>query len=61
MEKPTKLHATIPIKPERAKCAVRGMVALNGMCGKVIVGGTYCGHDGPCVHKVAPVPTGAAP
>lgn len=39
---------------ERPKCAVRGLVAPGGMCGKVIVGATYCGHSGECVHKVMP-------
>ena len=32
-------------------CAVRGVLTEGGMCGKVIVGGKYCGHDGACKHK----------
>ena len=37
----------------KPKCAVKGMVRPGAMCGAVIVGGVYCGHDGNCQHKIA--------
>ena len=36
---------------EMKTCAVRGVLAPGGMCGKIIVGGKFCGHDGACEHK----------
>jgi hypothetical protein len=40
------------VKPKlQATCVVRGVLAPGGMCGKIIVGGKFCGHDGPCEHK----------
>ena len=36
---------------EMNTCAVRGMPVPGAMCGKVIVGGKFCGHDGTCEHK----------
>lgn len=36
---------------EMNTCAVRGMIVPGAMCGKVIVGGKFCGHDGECEHK----------
>ena len=36
----------------KPKCAVKGMVRPGAMCGAVIVGGVYCGHEGECSHKV---------
>ena len=38
----------------KPKCAVQGMLSPRAMCGSVIVGCVYCGHDGPCEHKVEP-------
>ena len=35
----------------KPKCAVKGMVRPGVMCGAVIVGGIYCGHEGACQHK----------
>lgn len=32
-------------------CAVRGVLHAGCMCGKVIVGGKFCGSDGDCEHK----------
>ena len=39
----------------KPKCAVKGMVRPGAMCVAVIVGGEYCGHEGECSHKVAPM------
>jgi hypothetical protein len=39
---------------EQPRCAVRGLVARGVMCGRVRVGGEFCGHAGDCPHKVIP-------
>lgn len=36
---------------EMKTCAVKGWFPGGGMCGKIIVGGKFCGHDGPCEHQ----------
>ena len=41
---------------DKPKCAVKGMVRYGAMCGSVIVGGVYCGHEGACQHKQAALP-----
>lgn len=37
---------------EMNTCAVRGSIEPGAICGKVIVGGKFCGHDGDCPHKL---------
>lgn len=36
---------------EMNTCAVGGMIKPGALCGKCIVGGKFCGHDGDCEHK----------
>lgn len=38
----------------RPRCAVRGILrhGTTAICGHVIVGGEFCGHDLECQHKV---------
>jgi len=38
---------------EKPICAVNGLVAKNGMCGYVIVGGSRCGFKGECQHQIS--------
>ena len=35
----------------KTKCAVRGLVQPNAMCGHLIVGGSLCAYKGSCQHQ----------
>lgn len=50
-ELPILFSAPNPAAP-RPICAVKGLVRPGAMCGAIIVGGKYCGHNGECSHKL---------
>ena len=35
----------------KTKCAVRGLVQPNALCGNLIVGGSLCAYKGSCQHQ----------
>ena len=35
----------------KSKCAVRGLVQPNAMCGHLIVSGFFCAYKGSCQHQ----------
>ncbi len=43
----------------KPRCAVGGIftaLGKTGLCGKIIFGGEFCGHDSACEHQVNPEP-----